>query len=77
MAVQIKHYLKKDFKRIGHATRVARYAEKIVQQEGGIPAVVLCAAYLMDIGAREALEKHGQADPAAAVDEIMRSISGT
>jgi putative nucleotidyltransferase with HDIG domain len=48
-----------DFKRIGHAANVARYAEQIVREEQGNPAVVLCAAYLHDIGMREAEAKHG------------------
>ncbi len=61
VAIQIKNYFKKDFKRIGHTTKVARYAEKIVQQEGGVPAIVLCAAYLFDIGAKEAEQKYGNA----------------
>ncbi len=59
VAIQIKNYLKKDFKRIGHTTKVARYAGKIVQPEGGVPAIVLCAAYLLDIGTKEAEQKYG------------------
>ena len=63
VAIQMKNYLKKDFKRIGYATKVARYAEKIVQQsKGAVPAVVLCAAYLLDVGAREAEKKHGSTE---------------
>ncbi|MBW2172936.1 MAG: HD domain-containing protein, partial [Deltaproteobacteria bacterium] len=46
------------FKRIGHAANVARYAEQIVREEQGNPAVVLCAAYLHDIGMHEAQRKH-------------------
>jgi HD superfamily phosphodiesterase len=54
----MKHYFKQDFRRIGHATRVARYAEQIVREEKGDPAVVLSAAYLHDIGIHEAERKH-------------------
>jgi len=62
VAVEMKRYFQYDFKRIGHATKVARYAERIVKQEGGDPAVVLSAAYLHDIGIAEAERKHGSAE---------------
>ncbi len=58
VAVEMKKYFQRDFKRIAHASKVARYAEQIVKNEGGDPAVVLCAAYLHDIGAKEAERKH-------------------
>lgn len=58
VAVEMKMYFKTDFKRIGHAARVARYAEKIVETEKGDPAVVLSAAYLHDIGIPEAEKKY-------------------
>jgi HD domain len=54
VAIEMKRHFKQDFKRIGHATRVARYAEKIGKKEGGNLAVILTAAYLHDIGAKEA-----------------------
>jgi hypothetical protein len=59
VAVEMKRFFQKDFKRIGHATRVARYAEEIGKQEApaGL-AVILCAAYLHDIGIHEAERKH-------------------
>lgn len=57
VALEMKRYFKKDFRRIGHATRVAHYAEKIVRAEQGDPAVVLMAAYLHDIGIHEAERK--------------------
>lgn len=50
VAVEMKRFFGNDFKRIAHAGKVARYAEKILYQEGGDPAVVLSAAYLHDIG---------------------------
>ena len=59
VAIEMKRYFKSDFKRIGHATRVARYAEKIGKYEGGNLAVILSAAYLHDIGIHEAEKKHG------------------
>lgn len=58
VAVEMKRYFKSDFKRIGHATRVARYAEKIGKDEGGNLAVILIAAYLHDIGIPEAERKY-------------------
>ncbi|MBS0012607.1 MAG: HD domain-containing protein [Desulfobacterales bacterium] len=59
IAVEMKKYFRQDFKRIGHATRVARHAEAIAGQEGGDMAVILAAAYLHDIGIPEAEKKHG------------------
>ena len=58
IAIEMKKYFKKDFKRIGHATRVARYAEKIGMNEGGNMAIILAAAYLHDIGIHEAEKKY-------------------
>jgi len=58
VAIEMKRYFKQDFKRIGHATRVARYAEKIGKGEQGNLAVILTAAYLQDIGIKEAERKH-------------------
>jgi hypothetical protein len=54
----MKRHFKQDFKRIGHATRVAGYAEKIVKEERGDPAIVLSAAYLHDIGIKGAEISH-------------------
>jgi HD superfamily phosphodiesterase len=62
VAIEMKRYLRSDFKRIGHATRVARYAERIGRAEGSNPAVVLCAAYLHDIGVVEAEKKYGSSE---------------
>ncbi len=58
VAIEMKRYFGQDFKRIGHAANVARYAEQIVREEKGNPAVVLCASYLHDIGIHEAERKH-------------------
>jgi hypothetical protein len=57
VAVEVKKYFLRDFKRIAHASRVARHAEEIVRLERGNPAVVLSAAYLHDIGIKEAENK--------------------
>lgn len=54
VAVAMKRYFGTDFKRIGHAAKVASYAEQIAREEQGDMAVVLAAAYLHDIGIKEA-----------------------
>lgn len=53
VAVEMKRYYKTDFKRIGHVSRVARYAEKIGKDEGANLAIILCTAYLHNIGGHE------------------------
>jgi HD superfamily phosphodiesterase len=58
VAIEMKRYFKHDFKRIGHATKVARYAEQIFKREGGNPAVILSASYLHDIGIKESERKY-------------------
>ena len=63
VAVAMKQYFKSDFKRIGHASRVARYAERIGREEGGNLAVILVTAYLHDIGIPEAERKYGSSAP--------------
>ena len=80
VAIEMKRYFQYDFKRIGHATKVARYAERIVKREGGDPAVVLSAAYLHDIGIVEAERTHGSVAMHAHHEEkgppIARKILG-
>jgi predicted HD phosphohydrolase len=63
VAVEMKRYFKSDFKRIGHASKVARYAEKIGKKEGGNLAVIFAAAYLHDIGIVEAERKYNSTAP--------------
>ena len=63
VAVAMKRYFHTDFKRIGHATRVARYAEAIGKKELGNLPVILCAAYLHDIGIKEAERKYNSNAP--------------
>jgi len=59
VAIEMKRYFKTDFKRIGHASRVARHAEQIGKLEQGNLAVILTAAYLHDSGFPEAERKYG------------------
>jgi HD superfamily phosphohydrolase YqeK len=61
VAIEMKRYFKTDFKRIGHATRVARHAEQIGKLERGNLAVILTAAYLHDIGFPESERKYSSA----------------
>ena len=58
---EIRRYWGPDVKRLNHALKVAQYAEEILKIEGGHPLVVLGAAYLHDIGIKEAEEKYGSA----------------
>ena len=59
IALEMKKYFGTDFKRVHHAVKVARFAEKILKMEGGNPLVVIAAAYLHDIGIHEADRKYG------------------
>ncbi|MDY6973074.1 MAG: HD domain-containing protein [Thermodesulfobacteriota bacterium] len=77
IAIEMKKYFKSDFKRIGHASRVARYAERIGKNEKGNMAVIFAAAYLHDIGIHEAERKHGSTLPKYQEQEgpaVARSI---
>lgn len=55
---EMQKYFGDDFRRIHHALKVARYAERILKMEGGDPLIVLGAAYLHDIGIPEAEKKY-------------------
>ncbi len=62
VAIEVKRHFGRDFKRIGHTMRVARYAEEIGKAEQGDLAVILTAAYLHDSGIPEAERKHGSSE---------------
>jgi hypothetical protein len=64
VAVEMKRAYKNDFKRIGRAGRLARYAERIGKAEKGNLAVILAAAYLLDIDA--SAEKPVAGEPVVA-----------
>ena len=49
VAVAVKQYFGRDFRRIGHASRVARFAEQIARSENANLAVVLTTAFLLDV----------------------------
>lgn len=63
VAIAMKKYFGPDFKRIAHASRVARYAEEINKTEQGNTAVVMVTAYLHDIGIKEAERKFNSSAP--------------
>ncbi len=74
VAIEMKRYFKSDFKRISHATRVARYADRIGKEEGGDLSVIICAAYLHDIGIHEA-EKQYNSTAAKYQEELGPGIA--
>lgn len=53
VAVAVKRHFKRDFKKIGRATRRARHAEQICKGEDANLAAVLIAAYVWDLAERE------------------------
>lgn len=58
IAEEMGRYFGDDAKRIDHAVRVARYADKLLEREDADRAVVLSAAYLHDIGIKESERKY-------------------
>jgi len=63
VAIAMKRYFGTDFKRIGHASRVARHTEEINKSEASNPAVTMITAYLHDIGIKEAERKYNSSAP--------------
>ncbi|MDG4475826.1 HD domain-containing protein [Thiovibrio frasassiensis] len=63
VGVEMKRYFADDFRRIGHASRVARHAVEIAAKEECNPAVVEITAYLHDIGIKESERKYHSASP--------------
>ncbi len=64
VAIAMRKYFGQDSQRIRHAEEVAAQAEAIGREEqGGDLAVIMAAAYLHDIGIREAERKYGSAAP--------------
>jgi hypothetical protein len=58
VASEMRRVFGSDRKRINHANRVVRFAEEILGEEGGDPAVVITASYLHDIESHEAEKKY-------------------
>jgi len=76
VAVAVKQYYGRDFRRIGHASRVARYAEQIAKAENANLAVVLTAAYLVDVdhAGPDAKSAEALADGAGNSVAVARAI---
>ena len=79
---EMKKYWGDDTKRVNHALKVAQYAEEILKIEGGHPLVVLGAAYLHDVGIKEAERKKGtvseedhEREGKAAAEEILMKLN--
>lgn len=72
VAVEIKRFFGSDFKRIGHITRVARYAENIGKEEGGNLPVILCGAYLHNLTDRDSDQEAIQQSKQIATDILTR-----
>jgi DNA-directed RNA polymerase subunit RPC12/RpoP len=62
VGIEMRHYFGGDFISSSHATRAANYAEKILKEEKGNPAVTISAAYLFNIGIKEAEKKYKSTD---------------
>jgi hypothetical protein len=73
VAVEMKRHYRNDFKRIGRAGRVARYAERIGKAEKGNLAAILSAAYLLDIDAAAEGPPGGVGSQPAPTDEPIRA----
>ncbi len=63
VALAMKRYFEEDFRRIGHAGRVARHAAEIARSEECNLPVVEITAYLHDIGIKESERKYKSAAP--------------
>jgi len=62
VAVEVKRHFRKDFRKVSHAIRVARYAEQLGKAEQGNLGVILIASYLKDVGANEVEGQDGDAE---------------
>jgi hypothetical protein len=71
VAVEIKRFYKTDFKQISRVSRIAHHAEKIGKEEGANLGIILCAAYLNDIGLQQAEQKYDSREPDAVKKESL------
>ena len=71
VAVEIKRFYKTDFKQISRVSRIAHHAEKIGKEEGANLGIILCAAYLNDIGLKQAEQKYDSREPDAVKKESL------
>jgi putative nucleotidyltransferase with HDIG domain len=81
ISLEMKKFWGTNYKRVNHALKVARYAEKILRMEGGNPLVVIGAAYLHDLGRHEAeiegrnRPENGKREGVAIVREILERLA--
>ena len=74
VAVEMKMRLKNDFKKIGHASRVASMVEKLIGAEKSKPAVLLAAAYLHDLEPVNEASKDGGSPITSSTTSAAREI---
>ncbi len=78
VAVEMKKYFKKDFKKISHALKISRFAEQIGKEENVPLGVILCSAYLYEIEdrekAKEILENLGAKKE--LIEKVMNILTG-
>jgi hypothetical protein len=83
VAVAVKSHLKKDFKRIGRASRRAGHAEALGKQRPANLAVVLIAAYLWDLAANDGAAESPHAllaqlkAPETLIQQVDQIMAGT
>lgn len=78
IAVEMKKHYRSDFKKIGHATRVARHAEKIAAEIGGDLPIILGAAYLHGTitgGENDAAEARNIMEKAGASEKMTDEVT--
>ena len=82
VAIEMKKHCDNDFKKIAHATKMARYADKLSKTEEGNKAVVQIASYLQQAGVqpqerpsliRDILSKLGASE--GLIEEICTIIT--
>jgi hypothetical protein len=82
VAVAVKSHLKKDFKRIGRASRRAGHAEALGKDRPANLAMVLIAAYLWDLASNDGAEESPRAlmaqlkAPEGLIQQVMNIVAG-
>ncbi len=74
VALEMKKYFGKDLKWVDHTLRVARFSERILKSEGGDPLIILCAAYLHDIGIYEAKKKREETGTDCSLQQEIEGV---
>jgi len=74
VGIEMKRHFQRDFKRIGHAIKVARYAEEIAKKEKADLPVVIIAGYLHDVGLRDFPPDLHEEKGGEVAEEILKRI---